>query len=225
MVIFSGGQDSTTCLYWAKRSFDEVVAISFDYGQRHDAELTAAAKISTRAGVAHEFVKVGPILSSSSPLVSNSELETYEDYASMDTIIGTRIEKTFVPMRNAFFLTLAANHAVAQGCHNLVTGVCQSDNANYPDCRQEFISAQEQTINAALGIDDFIIWTPLINLDKRGIVDLAWKLGSEAWDALKHSHTCYAGERPPCGKCHSCVLRAHGFEQAGKKDPLIQYFE
>lgn len=222
MVVLSGGQDSTTCLYWAKAVFKEVHAVTFDYGQRHALELDAARTVAKMAGVvSHEVVQVPGVLRSRSPLTDPSvELETYTDFDSMDAIIGDRVELTFVPMRNAFFLTLAANLALARGCFDLVTGVCQQDNANYPDCRQTFIESQERTINEALGIDTFRIHAPLMSLSKAEIVAMAQRIPG-CMDAMAYSHTCYAGQFPPCGECHSCVLRAHGFAQAGVADPLV----
>jgi 7-cyano-7-deazaguanine synthase len=223
MVVLSGGQDSTTCLYWAMEHFDEVHTVTFDYGQRHQIELISARTIAEMAGAAsHVFLRVPNLLKSRSPLTDPSvELETYTDYDSMDAIIGDRVELTFVPMRNAFFLTLAANHALAFDCFDLVTGVCQQDNANYPDCRESFIAAQQKTINEALGISFFKIHTPLMDLTKAQSVLLAQTLRG-CMDALAHSHTCYAGHFPPCGQCHSCVLRAQGFKEAGVNDPLIE---
>jgi 7-cyano-7-deazaguanine synthase len=227
LVILSGGQDSTTCLFWAKEKFDEVHAITFDYGQRHIIELEAASKVAELAGVAsHEIVKVPECLISSSPLTSDTPLETYESFDEMDGTIGNRRELTFVPMRNALFLTIAANRAEARGIPNLVTGVCQMDNANYDDCREVFIKATEQYINTALGHDHrgtqkITIHTPLLFLTKAESVELAKDIEG-AFDALAYSHTCYAGKYPPCGECHSCVLRAQGFHEAGVPDPLIE---
>ena len=222
MVVLSGGQDSTTCLYWAIKNFDEVYAITFDYGQKHSIELESAKKIAKLANVPHETIHVPQILRSRSPLTnSNEKLETYNNYSEMDKIIGDRVELTFVPMRNAFFLTLAANYALEKDCYALVTGVCQQDNANYPDCRVKFIEKQEETINEALGIDYFKIYTPLIVMTKAQSITLAESLVG-CMSALAYSHTCYAGEYPPCGKCHSCVLRAQGFKEAGVNDPLIE---
>lgn len=223
MVVLSGGQDSTTCLFWARTMFDEVHALTFNYGQRHSIEIDAARAVAKLAGVAsHSVIDVPGVLRSRSPLTDGeAALETYTDFQSMDRIIGDRVELTFVPMRNAFFLTLAANYALAADCYDLVTGVCQQDNANYPDCRQSFITAQEATINEALGITRFKIHTPLIDLTKAESIRLAQKLPG-CMDALAYSHTCYAGEYPPCGKCHACVLRAHGFEQAAMPDPLVE---
>jgi len=226
MVILSGGQDSTTCLFWALENYDHVEAITFDYGQKHIIEIAAAKTIAEMANVLHYTVKVPNILRSRSPLVDESQtLETYDNYEDMDNIIGDRVELTFVPMRNAFFITIAANYALHNDIYTLVTGVCQQDNANYPDCRESFIQSQEKTINEALGIDNFKIVTPLIDMTKAESVELVNGLAmfgeNKCMDALAYSHTCYSGVYPPCGKCHSCVLRAYGFEQAGVDDPLI----
>lgn len=226
MVVLSGGQDSTTCLFWAINNFNEVHAISFDYGQKHSVELKSAKRVAKLAKVdSHQIVNVKGLLKSRSPLVDpNATLETYKNYKEMDKIIGDRIELTFVPMRNALFLNIAANYALALDTYDLVTGVCQMDNANYPDCRDEFIKTQEKTINLALGIENFKIHTPLMDLSKSETVELAQELPG-CMRAMAYSHTCYAGEMPPCGKCHSCVLRAHGFKQAGVKDPLVERFK
>jgi 7-cyano-7-deazaguanine synthase len=227
LVILSGGQDSTTCLFWAKEKFDEVHAITFDYGQRHIIELNAAVKVAKMAGVkSHEIVKVPECLISTSPLTSDTPLETYESFDEMDGTIGNRRELTFVPMRNALFLTIAANRAEALQIPNLVTGVCQMDNANYDDCREVFIQATEQYINTALGHDHrgtqkITIHTPLLFLTKAESVELAKDIKG-AFEALAYSHTCYAGKYPPCGECHSCVLRAQGFHEAGVPDPLVE---
>lgn len=225
LVVFSGGQDSTTCLYWAKRKFDEVHAITFDYGQRHIIEIDAAIKICALAGVDHEIVQVPNCLVSSSPLISANELETYKNFNSMDKQIGNRRELTFVPMRNALFLTIAANRAEALGIPNIVTGVCQMDNANYDDCRAVFIDAAAAYINTALGHDHrgttaIAIHTPLMYLSKAETVKLSYELPG-CWEALAWSHTSYDGKYPPTDMNHSNVLRAQGFLEAGMPDPLV----
>lgn len=229
LVVLSGGQDSTTCLAWALAQGWEVSAVTFDYGQRHAIELQAAFQVAELAGITerHEIVKVGEILAGTSPLTNKAEaLETYKDYASMDAIIGDRVEKTFVPMRNALFLTLAANRAVVAGATFLVTGVCEADNANYPDCRKSFINAQEWTINEALGLNEKMpspdairIQTPLIAMTKAESIHLLAKLGKLWW--LAFSHTAYDGTYPPVSKDHASVLRAEGFVQADLPDPLV----
>lgn len=223
LVVLSGGQDSTTCLWWAKKHFGEVHAVTFAYGQRHALEIEAAVNQAILAEVAsHEIVDVGPILKGRSPLTDHSlELETYSDFDTMDATIGDRVELTFVPMRNALFLTLAANRAVCLGIKDIVTGVCQADNANYPDCRQDFIVSQARTVEQALGLQEnsFFIHAPLMNMSKAESIHLAVSLGS--YTALAFTHTAYDGKYPPTGSDHASILRAHGFEEAGLPDPLV----
>lgn len=227
MVVLSGGQDSTTCLYWAKRYFSEVHAVTFDYGQSHSRELESAAIIAKMAGVAsHEVVKI-PSLAGTSPLTNKSEtLETYENAEQMEAVIGNRVEKTFVPMRNMIFLTYALNRAIALGIWRLVTGVCQEDNANYPDCRRMFVEATAHAATLALGGDrsdvdeSVVIYTPLMDLTKADTVRLAASM-PDCMKALAYSHTAYSGEYPPKTQDHATVLRAKGFEEAGVPDPLI----
>lgn len=228
LVVLSGGQDSTTTLVWAKNHFDEVSAVTFDYGQRHYREIEAAKKVARLVGVVnHEVVVVGSILKGRSPLTNHSEeLEKYENWESMDKTIGDRVELTFVPMRNALFLTLAANYAICSDTYNIVTGVCEADNANYPDCRAGFISAQQHTTRLALGLDlseqfnKFQIHTPLIQMSKAESIRMAagFPFG---YEILAFTHTAYDGQYPPLGKDHASVLRAHGFEEAGLPDPLV----
>lgn len=226
LVVLSGGQDSTTCLFIAKQENEEVHAITFDYGQRHRIEIEAAITVARMAGVAsHEIIKVPDCLVSTSPLTSDSVLEEYTDAAQMDEVIGDRRELTFVPMRNALFLTIAANRAEALGIRDIYTGVCQMDNANYDDCRQVFIAAAEQYINTALGYDHrggvpIKIRTPLLFMTKAQSVIWASTLPG-CWDALAYSHTSYDGLYPPTGMNHANVLRADGFEKAGLPDPLV----
>lgn len=228
VVVFSGGQDSTTCLYWAIQRYNKVLAITFDYNQRHRREIEAATTICKMAGVEHEIIELGPILKGRSPLTNpNEPLETYTDYQSMDKIIGDRIELTFVPMRNALFLTIAANRATVFGASRIVTGVCQQDNANYPDCRKDFIWSQESTINVALGLPSrhlkplsLTIDTPVIDLSKAGTIAMA-KAIPGCMEAMAYSHTAYDGSYPPNGNDHASVLRAQGFVEADEPDPLI----
>lgn len=224
LVVLSGGQDSTTCLFWANHNYDEVHAITFDYGQKHRIEIDAAIKVAQIANVAsHEIIHVPNILNSVSPLLSNNELEEYESFEQMDTVIGNRIELTFVPMRNPFFLTVATNRAYELGCEAIITGVCEQDNANYPDCRGEFISAFESMLNQALGFtseDCIRIETPLLHMTKAESVLMA-NTDPDCWKALSYSHTSYDGLYPPTGMNHANVLRAQGFLEAGLPDPLV----
>lgn len=229
MVVLSGGQDSTTCLGWALTRYTYVHAVSFDYGQKHKIELKSARRVvdffqlTTGRTIPHEIIPIGNIFAGASPLTNIVEqLELYSNFEEMDAIIGDRIEKTFVPMRNAVFLMLAANRAVVAGCGALITGVCQADNANYPDCRESFVASAERTIREALGVEygRFHIATPLMHLSKADSIRLALEL-HWTYAALAFSHTAYNGEYPPTGKDHASVLRAHGFREADVPDPLV----
>lgn len=223
LVILSGGQDSTTCLFWAKENFKNVHAVTFDYGQRHLIEIDAAKKVAHMAGVAsHEIIVVRDLLQSSSPLTSEAILEQYLDYDQMDATIGDRVELTFVPMRNTFFFTVAVNRAVALGVRDVVTGICQEDNANYPDCREKFRRSFEIMANLSLGYEEeeLQIHAPLMFMSKAQSVELARRIPG-AYPALAYSHTSYDGKYPPVDNNHSNILRAHGFEIAGVPDPLV----
>jgi 7-cyano-7-deazaguanine synthase len=178
--------------------------------------------------IAFCILEVQDVLGGMSPLTNpDVELERYENAEQMEQTIGNRRELTFVPMRNALFLTIAANHAEVQGIKTIVTGVCQMDNANYDDCRQVFIDATEDYINKALGYDHrsmgqrIVIATPLMHLDKAQTCRMAAELGPQCLEALSFSHTCYAGKYPPTDMNHANVLRADGFEKAGMPDPLV----
>jgi len=209
LVLHSGGQDSTTCLQWALQQFDAVQVISFDYGQRHKAELEAAKTIATKAGVTHEVIAL-PILSE---LTDNALVNK-----------GLKIEfnegglpSTFVDGRNAVFLNVAAIYAKQRNIPNLVTGVCQTDYSGYPDCREAFVQSMEKTLQLAMEYP-FKIHTPLMHLTKAETVKLMQDLGG--LELLQYTHTCYEGTRPACGKCPACQLRLKGFEEAGVEDPI-----
>jgi 7-cyano-7-deazaguanine synthase len=230
LVVLSGGQDSTTCLYAALANFDEVHAITFDYGQRHSREIDQARLIVAKArsisgmGVmTHEVITLGDsILKSTSPLVSGNTLEQYENYRSLPG----GIEKTFVPMRNQLFLTIAANRAYFHNCQIVVTGVCQEDYGGYPDCRQRFIEAFKLATAEGsydLGPADknaLQFFTPLMNLTKAQTVEMAVRL-ENCYGMLAYTHTAYDGQYPPIGKDHATLLREKGFAEAGIPDPLI----
>jgi 7-cyano-7-deazaguanine synthase len=229
LVVLSGGQDSTTCLFWAidKYGVDNVHAITFDYNQRHRREIEAAIKVAGLAGIGdrHEILPLGQILVSTSPLVSGSELEQYADHQSLPG----GLEKTFVPMRNTLFLTIAANRAYHLRAFDIVIGVCQEDFGGYPDCRQRFIDDMQNAINQSLNESDnddnidgpIHIHTPLMDLTKAETVEMAYNMSNGCWDALAYTHTSYDGAYPPTGHDHATLLRAKGFEEAGLPDPLV----
>jgi 7-cyano-7-deazaguanine synthase len=228
LVVLSGGQDSTTCLYWAIEKYgkENVHAVTFDYGQRHSIEIEAAEFIADMAGIAgHETIDVRGILQSTSPLTSTNQLDKYENFQQMEAAVGNNIEKTFVPMRNTLFLTIAMNRAIAIGAQVVVTGICQEDNANYPDCTENFRRKLEAAFDESLRGDRaelprFEIETPLMYLSKAATVYLANELPG-CMDALARSHTSYDGKFPPTDNNHSNLLRAHGFCEAHVPDPLV----
>jgi len=224
LVVLSGGQDSTTCLFWAKAAYDEVHAITFDYGQRHGVEIQSALNVAAMAGVrSHEVISVPDILRGTSPLVNDAV--SVDEYRDAQSLPGG-IEKTFVPMRNTLFLTIAANRAVVLGCSDIITGVGQEDYGGYPDCRRDFLMALQGAFNESLkDVADISILAPLLHLTKAQTVYMAHALGADCWSALALSHTCYKGETPPCGKCHACLLRAKGFSEAGYDDPLLTRYQ
>lgn len=230
VVVLSGGQDSTTCLFLTRRTYPDrpIHAVTFDYGQRHAREIDAAKDVARLAGVSHEIVALPETtLRGTSPLTDKAApLETYASFQEMTQIIGDRIEKTFVPLRNLLFLTLAANRAAVAGADRVVLGICEGDTANYPDCRQSFLLATSFAINLALGNDredralhHLEFQAPLLSLTKADTVRLAWETPGAAY-ALAFSHTAYTGTFPP-GEDHASVLRAQGFLEAGLPDPLI----
>lgn len=226
LVVLSGGQDSTTCLFLARQRASTIHAITFDYGQRHKIEIEAAKAVGRLANVAsHEVITIGPeLMRSTSPLTSDATLEQYKDAAQMDEVIGSRIEKTFVPMRNTLFLTIAANRAVHHGARMIYTGICASDNANYPDCTLAFKYRMEELVNESLGLkegaEQLNLVCPLLHMDKRQSVLLAHSM-PDLWYALAYTHTSYDGTYPPVDMNHANVLRAEGFEKANLPDPLV----
>ena len=217
MVVLSGGQDSVTCLYWALAQKRDVVCLTFDYGQRHRLELDCAAKIAELAQVPQQVVQLGSLFAGTSPLTDPDQ--KVEHYESAEALPGG-LENTFVPGRNLLFLAVAANRAYVENCESLVIGVSQEDFGGYPDCRESFLKSMEVSIREALD-RPIKIEAPLLFLDKKKTVEMSFELPG-CWRALAHSHTCYEGQCPPCGKCHSCLLRLRGFEQAGRIDPLIE---
>ncbi len=207
LVVFSGGQDSTTCLFWAKRHFKHVCALTFKYGQKHVLEIEQAKEIARIADVPIEVMDVSFIsgLSSGCSLTDNS-IEMDEDKPA------DAPPNTFVPGRNLFFLSIAAVYAREKGCMNLVTGVSQTDYSGYPDCRDSFIRSLNVSLNLSMD-EQFVIHTPLMWLDKCETWALADELG--VFDLVRtKTLTCYNGIiGDGCGECPACKLRRRGLEQ------------
>jgi len=221
LVLFSGGQDSTTCLAWALERHERVETLGFDYGQRHRIELAqrgvlrdALAAIkpqwAERLGADHvlDLSALGAI--SDTALTSGKAIE-----------MGAKnLPNTFVPGRNLIFLTFAAALAYRRNLTRIVGGMCETDFSGYPDCRDDAIKAMQVALN--IGMESrFVLETPLMWIDKAQSWALAQNLGGDALieAIVEHSHTCYLGERGQrhawgygCGACPACRLRAHGFE-------------
>lgn len=222
LVLFSGGQDSTTCLAWALDHFDSVQTLGFSYGQRHAVELACRQRL--REGLAALNPLWGRRLGADTLL----RLDIFHQIADTALTSDTPIEEhcaaglpnTFVPGRNLIFVLHAASWAYAKGLRHMVLGVCQSDYSGYPDCRDDAIKSLQVTLNKGMDAD-YILHTPLMWRSKKDAWDLACALGGKALVdlILEESHTCYLGVRGQrhawgygCGTCPACRLRAAGYE-------------
>lgn len=221
LVLFSGGQDSATCLAWALSRYEYVETIGFDYGQRHAVELTC--RVSVLAQLREQFPTWAAKLGDDHMLdlsilgkISDTAL-TQDKAVEMES---NGLPNTFVPGRNLLFFTLAAAVAYRRGLHALVGGMCETDFSGYPDCRDNTLKALQVAIS--LGMDaPLIIETPLMWINKRQTWQMANELGGEEFVELIRSetHTCYLGDRSAlhdwgygCGKCPACELRATGYK-------------
>ena len=221
VCLLSGGLDSATVLAVAQRDGFDCYALSFDYGQRHRAELAAAARVAESLGAKrHLFVPINLRLFGGSALTGDIDVPKAG--------LGEGIPVTYVPGRNTVFLSLALAWAEVLGASDIFIGVNAVDYSGYPDCRPEFIEAFERMANLATkagveGRTHIRIHTPLIQLSKCAII----KLGSELGVDFAVTHSCYDpdSEGRACGQCDSCRLRLAGFVQAGLKDPLEYVIE
>ncbi|MCM1312246.1 MAG: 7-cyano-7-deazaguanine synthase QueC [Bacteroides sp.] len=207
LVVFSGGQDSTTCLFWAKRQFKEVYALSFVYGQKHVREVELARQIADKAGVRFDVMDVSFISSLSSGCSLTDSSVKMDETKPEDSV-----PNTFVPGRNLFFLSVAAVYAREHGISHIVTGVSQTDFSGYPDCRDAFIKSLNVALNLAMD-EQFVIHTPLMWIDKCETWALADELG--VLELVRHDTlTCYNGiQGDGCGHCPACKLRREGLEK------------
>lgn len=200
IVVFSGGQDSTTCLFWAKKHFQTVEAVSFDYGQRHRTELTYAKEIAHDLSVRHHILDM-TLLNQLAPSALTRKEAIIEKEGE--------IPSTFVPGRNLIFLSFASILAKQIGAKHIITGVSETDFSGYPDCRNSFIQSLNVTINLAMD-DSFVVHTPLMWLDKKETWKLADELGAFQFIREK-TVTCYNGiPSEGCGECPACRLRNNG---------------
>ena len=220
IVLFSGGQDSTTCLAWALERFDVVETLGFDYGQRHRVELEARQAVL--GGIADVFPDWRRRLGQDHLVDLKVLSQISETSLTRDVEIEVKqgaLPNTFVPGRNLLFLTFAAAIAWRRGLKHIVTGVCETDYSGYPDCRDDTIKALQVAIN--LGMEGrFVLHTPLMWIDKAETWSLAEHLGGMEFVNLiiEKTHTCYLGDRSHswawghgCGECPACELRAQGY--------------
>ncbi len=222
LVLFSGGQDSTTCLFWALERFAHVETIGFDYGQRHGVELVARQNV--RRALEAMFPDRAERLGADH-LIDAGVLKSLGETAMTDDVdiamTDAGLPNTFVPGRNLLFLTLAGALAYRRGIDTLIGGMCETDFSGYPDCRADTIAAQQAALS--LGLDrPTRILTPLMHIDKAATWALAYVLGGDRLVELirETTHTCYLGETEPlhdwgrgCGTCPACELRARGFRR------------
>ncbi len=222
LVLFSGGQDSTTCLAHALKSYERVETIAFDYRQRHHVELEA--RVQVLAEIRRQFPHWAPKLGQDHLLdlaVLGAVSETSLTRETAFKMESSGLPNTFVPGRNLLFLTLAAAVAYRRDLQVIVTGVCETDFSGYPDCRDDTMKAMQLALS--LGMDKrYLIETPLMWIDKADTWRLAETLGGPALVDLivEHTHTCYLGDRAHrhawgygCGTCPACELRARGWER------------
>jgi 7-cyano-7-deazaguanine synthase len=204
VVVFSGGQDSTTCLFWALKQFQEVEVVTFDYNQRHSAEIECAKAIAKDVLVKHHILNMDLL----NQLAPNAL--TRDDIDIKDGEEG-ELPSTFVPGRNLVFLSFAAILASQIGAKHIITGVCETDFSGYPDCRDAFIKSLNVTLNLSMD-RQFVIHTPLMWLDKAETWQLADQLQVLEYVREK-TLTCYEGViGDGCGECPACVLRRRGYD-------------
>lgn len=217
LVVFSGGQDSTTCLFWAKQRYKEVVAVAFDYNQKHKLELECAEKICAKYGVEFHVMDLALLNQLAPNALTRSDMAVDKEAPQQG------LPNTFVEGRNMLFLSFAAIFAKQRGIAHIITGVSQSDFSGYPDCRDVFIKSMNVTLNLAMDYQ-FVIHTPLMWIDKQETWKMAYELG--VLDIIKNETlTCYNGIiGDGCGECPSCKLRSRGYKafmdslEAGKNE-------
>jgi 7-cyano-7-deazaguanine synthase len=224
VVLLSGGLDSSTKLYYAKKKGYRCNCLIFDYGQRHRKEIISAKKIAAKAKCPYKVLKIKFPWKGSSLLDKKSRLPvTSYQLPIMPPMAAPRhsavaIPSTYVPARNIIFLSFAVSYAEAIGARSVFIGANAVDYSGYPDCRPEFLKEFQHVVNAGTKAGAAVkIEAPLIDKSKREIVELAMRLKVP----LELTWSCYKGRSRPSGECDSCVLRAKGFREAGVEDPLL----
>ena len=221
-VLFSGGIDSTTALYWALQLDAETTALTFDYGQKHLVEIDSARRIAALLEVPHHILKVdleqigGSSLTD--PSISLPQMESVSQ-------IPEGLPVTYVPFRNGIFLAMAAAWAETREITGIVCGFNVIDSPSYPDTQETFVKAMENAINsgtgAAMGRKKIGVFAPFLHMSKSAIIKKGLALGAD----YSFSISCYRGSEIPCLRCSSCLLRQKAWEETGRKDPLITRLE
>lgn len=224
LVLLSGGQDSVTCLGLALKEYDHVTAIAFDYGQRHKVELDGARLICVAFGIHLEVMGIPALAQINDSALLDTTRDVTEPHPS-----NADLPASFVPNRNAMFLTIAHAYAQKIGAYTVIAGMCQTDYSGYPDCRESFVKQLRDALNQGY-LTTIEFETPLMHLDKAATFQLADDIGFLD-QVLELSHTCYLGDRTEmhdwgygCGECPACILRRNGYEafranQQGAIDP------
>ncbi|MBI6875485.1 7-cyano-7-deazaguanine synthase QueC [Clostridium aciditolerans] len=216
VVLLSGGLDSSTAVYLAKKEGFEVYAVSFDYGQRHDKELNCAKNVVEKAGVKEHVIVTTNMNVWGGSALTDKNIEVPEGKED-----SKDIPVTYVPARNMIFLAYAASYAEAIGAQDIFIGVSEVDYSGYIDCREEFINAMENAINhgTVCAVEQgrkIKIHAPFLNMTKAEEIKLGMELGVD----YSLTWSCYKGEALACGTCDSCMLRLKAFKEAGYKDPI-----
>ncbi|QCR32319.1 7-cyano-7-deazaguanine synthase QueC [Lysinibacillus sp. SGAir0095] len=205
LVVFSGGQDSTTCLFWAKKRYSGVEAVTFDYGQRHRLEIECAKEIAKELDVKHHILDMSLLNQLAPNALTRNDIEVADGE-------GGELPSTFVPGRNLLFMSFAGVLASQVEAKHIITGVCETDFSGYPDCRDIFIKSLNVTLNLSMD-DTFVIETPLMWLNKAETWALADQLGALNF-VRERTLTCYNGVMADgCGECPSCKLRQKGLDE------------
>lgn len=203
LVVFSGGQDSTTCMFYAMEYYKEVELVTFQYGQRHALELEVAKNIASEHGLKHHVIDMGLLGQLTPNALTHHDMEISSD---------NDIPNTFVPARNMLFLSFASAIAYQIGAKTIITGVSETDFSGYPDCRDVFVKSMNVTANLAMD-ENFIFATPLMWLDKKETWALADSFGKLEY-VQENTLTCYEGViGSGCGTCPACELRQNGLEE------------
>jgi len=222
ILLFSGGIDSTTALYWAIKRYDKVNALSINYGQRHRVELKSAQKVTKKLNVAHKIFQVDLTQIGGSALTDPAIQLPEFNHAGK---LNNGPPSTYVPFRNGIFLSIAAAWAETKSINDIICGFNVIDSPNYPDTSEAFVKAMQAAVNlgtkAVFEDEKFCLHAPFISKKKSQIIREGLAIGAD----YSHSISCYAGKEIPCFKCSSCLLRKKAWDEVGEKDHLILRLE